>query len=765
MLSDNEHQSQVGGKGDIMNSLKTLHFVLICLIFSNNCFAQTPQFDLAKYQQFLDEHADMTTSELLEMNPVGDFQEQVGTAWESVIYHDVIDAACELTVDEKRLLESNGFVVTERLRQQSVVDQLLYIWRNDLPLFISTDAILHALGRSYDRIIKDVELGLLIDRLSTLLTRMHDRLPDLDDKYSANPLMRTMLRDVDLYLVVARKLLGHNVPPLYSENTSEINDLLALIEQEQLASYPLFSQARREIDFSQFKPRGHYTKGEDLKKYFRAMMWLGRTEMYLLAPQAASAGNAPQEMEDIQRQTIDAILLFELMDSQDAETLYIEIEDILTFLIGEQDNLTVLDLSMILTSLNLEDASQLLDPTVLQAFQDRLKQEGLGSQKILSQVLRQDPMAPESVQPASAFMLFGQRFIIDSYVTGNVVFDKIWYQGSKVGRLFPSTLDVVYTLGNDFAGQLLVPELDQYHYSTNLTALRFLVDSQDYGFWQSSIYNMWLDLLRTLNPPSERDHLPLFMQSAAWWCEKMNTQLASWAELRHNNILYAKQSYTPGVVCSYPSAYVEPFPEFYQGLQRLTKASETHFSNIAFSDAYLGAQIVNYFKRFSYIMQTLGIIAQKELDGIAPTEQEVTFMKEMLYMRTISVVCYFWEEPDGWYGDLLYGEDPVESAEAEGEASEYVVADYHTVPTDFAGNLVGWVLHAGTGPIDLGIITVAVPGSEIEAFVGPMMSYYEYTTTNFQRLTDEEWEMTYLSQATRPAWTSSYLVNESGGSD
>jgi len=748
-----------------MNSLKTLHFMLICLIFSNNCFAQTPQFDLAKYQQFLYEHMDMTTSELLEMNPVGDFQEQVGTPWESVIHHDVIDAACELTADEKQLLESNGFVVTERLRQQSVVDQLLYIWRNDLPLFISTDAILHALGRSYDRIIKDVELGLLIDRLSTLLTHMHDRLSDLDAKYYSNPLMRPMLRDVDLYLVVARKLLGHNVAPFYSENASEINNLLALIEQERLVTYPLFAQARREIDFSQFKPRGHYTKDEDLKKYFRAMMWLGRTEMYLSAPQGVSVGNAPQEMEDIQRQTIDAVLLLELMDSQDAEILYIEIEDILTFLIGEQDNLTVPDLSMILTSLNLEDASQLLDPTIMQAFQDRLTLEGLGSQKILSQVLIQDPMAPESVQPASAFMLFGQRFIIDSYVTGNVVFDKIWYQGSKVGRLFPSTLDVVFTLGNDFAGQLLVPELDQYHYSTNLAALRFLVDSQDSSFWQGSIYNMWLDMLRTLNPPLERDHLPLFMQSAAWWCQKTNTQLASWAELRHNNILYAKQSYTPGFVCSYPSAYVEPFPEFYRGLQRLAETSETHFGNISFSDAGLGAQIVNYFTRFSYIMQTLGTIAQKELDGIPPTEEEVAFMMEMLYMRTISVVCYSWEEPDGWYGDLLYGEDLVESDVAEGQASECVVADYHTVPTDRAGNLVGWVLHAGTGPIDLGIITVAIPDSETEAFVGPMMSYYEYTTTDFQRLTDEEWETTCLSQAKRPVWTSSFLTNDLGESE
>ena len=77
--------------------------------------------------------------------------------------------------------------MTERLSQKTVVDQLLYIWRNDLPLFISTDAILHALGRSYDRIIKDVELGLLLDRLPTMLTQMHSRLQELDARYSPNP--------------------------------------------------------------------------------------------------------------------------------------------------------------------------------------------------------------------------------------------------------------------------------------------------------------------------------------------------------------------------------------------------------------------------------------------------------------------------------------------------------------------------------------------------------------------------------------------------
>jgi hypothetical protein len=245
----------------MMRRLEAVAFVIVCLwLPATLCLSQPSGTDpFQEYQQFLDQHRDMSTSELLTMYPAGGFQEDVGVPWESVLHHDLIDASCGLTGDEKQLLESNGLVVTERLSQRTIVDQLLYIWRNDLPLFISTDAILHALGRSHDRIVKDVELVLLIDQLTALLIRMHERLPELDAKYSANPQMHPMLRDIDLYLTVARKLLGHDVAPHYVENVSEVDRLLTLIQQEAPASYALFAQQRRKIDFSEFTPRGHYT--------------------------------------------------------------------------------------------------------------------------------------------------------------------------------------------------------------------------------------------------------------------------------------------------------------------------------------------------------------------------------------------------------------------------------------------------------------------------------------------------------------------------
>ena len=43
-----------------------------------------------------------------------------------------------------------------------------------------------------------------------------------------------------------------------------------------------------------------------------------------------------------------------------------------------------------------------------------------------------------------------------------------------------------------------------------------------------------------------------------------------------------------------------------------------------------------------------------------------------------------------------------------------------------------------------------------------MYSYYDYTTTNLLRLTDAEWDSTYLALSLRPDWVNLYLANTQG---
>ena len=77
------------------------------------------------------------------------------------------------------------------------------------------------------------------------------------------------------------------------------------------------------------------------------------------------------------------------------------------------------------------------------------------------------------------------------------------------------------------------------------------------------MYDIWLSALAKLDASRKGARFPEVMRSRAWARKQLQTQLGSWAELRHDTILYVKQSYTDGEMCDYPAGYVEPYPEFY----------------------------------------------------------------------------------------------------------------------------------------------------------------------------------------------------------
>jgi hypothetical protein len=96
--------------------------------------------------------------------------------------------------------------------------------------------------------------------------------------------------------------------------------------------------------------------------------------------------------------------------------------------VGESDNVTLPNMKSLLQRGQIGRANQLLDPLLLAALQDTLKNQPFAFQRINSQILASsDPTKPDNIQPASSVLLLGQRFVVDSYVTGNVVFDKISY--------------------------------------------------------------------------------------------------------------------------------------------------------------------------------------------------------------------------------------------------------------------------------------------------------------------------------------------------
>ncbi|MBN1543542.1 DUF3160 domain-containing protein, partial [candidate division KSB1 bacterium] len=480
------------------------------------------------------------------------------------------------------------------------------------------------------------------------------------------------------------------------------------------------------------------------------MMWLGRID-FLLTPPPENPWEEPWSPHDIRRMTISAFMLNELLELAEARTLLDENDRFITFMVGESDNLTPNEFRAVADSLHITDASMLLDDETYDRLQAALLDNTDAGQRILSNFFLMDPFSAEPDPLPVSYRLSGQRFIIDSYYFSNVVYDRIIFNGQKVWRPLPDPLDAMFVLGNNAALPLLRDELERYSYAGQLAALRYLTDAFDPDFWSQSLYNVWLQTLRTLNPAADRASDPLFMQTAAWQQQKLNTQLASWAQLRHDNLLYAKQSYTGGTGCSYPVSFVEPYPDFFNSITHFAEIATKEFDSFS-NTTYEIVQIKNYFARLKTVAQKLTVIAQKEIDDQPFSDEETDWLQKMLFVEGGSGMPPF----SGWYADLYYL--PEKAAEG-----DYVIADVHTQPTDQAGAPVGRVLHVGVGQINLCIVLAHNDGQPI-AFVGPVMSYYEQITDQFKRLTDEEWSALVLqgNLPARPDWVNSYLTNTKG---
>ena len=732
--------------------------LLFLLVFYASRVCPQSGFSLEDYKQFLNSHQNMTSGQLLQMHDAGLFKANLNINTDSIVYFDSICTKYNLTDYEKQLINKNGFMASERLSFDSYGEAIKDIFLKDLPVYVSADAILHTVHRSYDLILMHTEGQILIQNMKDILTTLHNQLPSLDAQYSSTPGMQQSLKDLDIYFGIAKKLIGINTSFYYSTNNAHADTIMNWINTLQVPFTSLFGEKLHYIDFSQFNPRGHYADPGDIRlypdlpNYFKAMMWLGRIEIYLLPPAYHVGANDISAL----RSVILASLVHKAAINSTAYNAIQGFDNVIKLFVGESDNVTLFDLDELLQTTGITDPVQLTDTLKLMAFQDSLISKPFAFQRINSQILLTDPSNPDSIIPASSFMLLGQRFIIDSYITAQVVYDRITYNNQKIWRPLPSTLDVLFGLGNDASGQLLKTELDNYHYSTNLATLRYLIDGYDTTFWNSSLFNIWLNGIRQLNPPAQRNTLPPFMTTAAWWQEKMNTQLGSWSELRHDNLLYAKQSYTGGITCSFPYSYVEPFPELYSSLKNFSVKMKEIIQPLTFTQDYFKILITQYCDNLSGTCDTLSGIASKELNNIPFSNQDKVFLQSMLRYNSTDYYVY-----DGWYYKMFF-DSYVNNDNEQFIKKNFIVADIHTCSTDEFGDMVGWVKHVGTGKINLGVFTVKNPENISLAYVGPLYSYYDYTTTNFLRLTDGVWDSTYLALSLRPDWVNLYLANTQG---
>ncbi|HEY5960918.1 MAG TPA: DUF3160 domain-containing protein, partial [Polyangiaceae bacterium] len=601
-----------------------------------------------------------------------------------------------LNANELAGLGANGLVISTRKEFPSFPYGYKSIYAEDLPLYVSADSILEAVHRTFDSLLKQNEELVLIGELSTMLSGMRSRLTtsQLDDGVTA---------DADLYLTMAESLLsGKLLDPALSANKSNLTALYQLASSETGHSEVKLFGVTRDEDFSQFAPRGHYADTDQLKRYFKAMMWLGRVDLRLIETQSNG------EQVFYRRQFDAAVALRELLGTSEF-ALWQHIDDTIGAYVGEHDSMTPKDLDGLLAALNVSgvaEAAALMDQQII----DEIARGGWGAQRIASRIIYKDPSATGTLPLDRSFLLFGQRYTVDSHTFVNVTSDRV------AGRMMPKPLDVAFAaLGNNAALPLLAGEFPNQSYVAGLAKTRALVDAHEPAYWDGSIYTHWLSALRSLSP-NESSVMPSIAKTDAWQNRMLSTQLASWSELRHDTILYAKQSYTAGSLCEFPDAYVDPYPEFYAKLGTLAEAVNVLAQKLPATATTLKADALTWVRNFQAVTTNLQKMAEDQQTGTPHSAELMAFINDAVKWDE-STMCGGVSRTNlaGWYLKLFL--TPWASFEF-----DPVVADVHTQPTDEAGNDVGRILHVGTGRPRLMVVTTETCEGP-RAYAGLAFSY------------------------------------------
>lgn len=566
----------------------------------------------------------------------------------------------------------------------------------------------------------------------------------------------------------------------------EVAEEVNLIENHKgWAPSPIFVYKE---DYSQYVPRGHYSQGERLKNYFKAMMWHGRMTMLI---------NGSKELTDRETkclkdgiiskrnaeiQTLQASLISqEFRKNKQIQDNWRKIYAITSFLVGYSDDLGPYEYSSVLNKLFGEGE---VDPTKINLLQKKLSDfphnpqiySGLGECVLKPPFDAQQ--AQEYLLKTKGFRFMGQRYTPDANAFSRLVspysgvyqgkgkelpFTAVITEAGRTVRGFPRGLDIAALLGSERAKYWLHKLDDDNYtaYASSFAKLNMEIRNFDTSDWLKNIYLSWLYALQPLLDKFGAGY-PTFMQTGAYQDKALNTSLASWAQLRHDTILYTKQSYTMsegGMAPDYPPSrgYVEPVPEFYNRLLLLTKMTSKGLESlltpeerediIPSSYFAMTKQKESIFTQLSMVLQKLLDISKKELENKKLSEDEYNFIDNFGDTSSFLIQTLLSNEGKGKYaaGSIQEGKDNI--------LKSTVVADVHT-----DGN-TKQVLEEGVGKIKAMLVAYRLPDGRIMLGMGPVFSYYEFKQPMSNRLTDEEWRSIVKTSAPpEPQWTKTFEV-------
>jgi len=581
-------------------------------------------------------------------------------------------------------LAEDGFAIVPATH-----DQLFHVYeQNDyqeFPSFVTTDLYLQLYHLYFDCLLKELEEESLIK----LMTEMSRNMYDVMHQQAAN----TNNEEIWAYA-------NHNA-------------VFFAIAYQLLEDY-------KEIEFaySLFRPRGHYSRNETLKRYFRGMMWLQSVPFGM---------DNPDEVKEA------VVMAYALENNPQAKQNYDTFNKLITFLMGQPDNLSIPQVIAEVKKIGLPLESLLAN----QQKMDELKKT---LEKIGNEQTRIRPAFEKTSH--NKICLMPQRYQPDAEVLLNTVD----YENNPTQRDVPKGLDFFAAMGVSAAEQILMEEKQEWKgFRSALDNMKKRMQEID---WQETIATQWMNSLKVLNDKGE--NLPYFMVTPEWDKKNMNAVLASWAELKHDAILYAKQPF--GAECGggglpepLVKGYVEPNVNFWKKALELLDNTEKLLKD----QNMLTQKAFDATNRLREEAQFLLNISEKELAGKPLTDEEYDQI-ECIGSAFENISLDLVRQPDQY----LDGWSNVEGA----DKKVALVADVYTANAD--NNPDKSILFEAVGLADEIYVVVEIDGY-LYLTRGAVLSYREFNQPiDMPRLTDEEWQQQLEKNPRKgvPEWMKRIIV-------
>lgn len=616
-------------------------------------------------------------------------------------------------------LSEDGFAIVPALNAQlfQVYEQNDY---REFPNFVTTDLYLQLYHLYIDCMLRELEMYQLFPMMVDYSYEMLQEMKKIYQRSeNGTEIERAAAHNVRFFTIAETLLRGmKSFDPGIDEIIAE-----EVEKAVNAADGPSnFMADFKDVTFaySLFRPRGHYTRNYVLEEYFRGMMWLQ---------------SVPFGMDHEDEVNAAVMIACVMKDNKSVRDKYEKFDRLITYLMGKPDNLSIQQVIAEVEKAGLPMEELIKNKQAMSKLKKNL--ENIGNE--------QTRIRPKYEKTShNKICIMPQRYQPDA----EVLQEMVDYDNKPTLRATPKGLDFMAAMGITAAEKILMEEkTDWKGLGKNLKLMKKRMGEID---WNENIATQWMQTLKIMNDKDKGGKLPYFMLNPEWSKKDLNAALASWAELKHDAILYAKQPM--GAECGgggppepIVKGYVEPNVAFWKKAIELLDNTE----KLLKSQNLLTEKISDATERMREEAKFLLQLSEKELAGEEASEEEYDQLKYIgATFENISLDLL--REPK----QVLSGWTDVQGV----DRKVAIVADVYTANADNNPNKS--ILFEAVGDADEIYVVVEI-GGYLYLTRGAVLSYREFIQPIDQpRKTDEEWQKELESNPRKgvPEWMKRIIV-------